>query len=331
MDSVKTKKSKRSFREVGMVGVLAVLVVVFTLLNNNFMTFENIMDMLRNTSILGILAVGMMMVIITDGIDLSTGALLALAGMLSGLTVQYFPELPLIVPILVGVLVGLGGGALNGVLVAKCNIIPIIATLGMMNVYRGLTYTVANGAWVSAYQMTDDFKAMATGGIGPINNLIIIWIIILVIFFYFLNYTRSGRYIYAVGSNKEASTITGIKRDKTMIMAYALSGLLTGLSGVLWVSKFASAQGDTATGYEMNVIAACVLGGVSISGGSGKISGLVLGTLLLGIIENALPLVPGLTSFWQSFIRGCIILGAVLSNVIVKRRSDALVLSRREI
>lgn len=331
MEEKAQKKTRRSFREVGMVGVLVALVVIFSLLNNKFLTVENIMDLLRNTAILGILAVGMMMIIITDGIDLSVGALLALSGMLAGMTVQYFPGLPLIVPILVGVAVGLGGGAINGLLVAKGKIIPIIATLGMMNVYRGLTYTVADGAWVSAYQMTDQFKAMATSGIGPINNLIIIWVVVLVVFYYFLTFTRQGRYIYAVGSNREASSITGIKRDKTVILAYALAGLLIGLSGVLWVSKFASAQGDTATGYEMNVIAACVLGGVSISGGSGKISGLILGVLLLGMIDNALPLIPGLTSFWQMFIRGCIILGAVLSNVIVKRRSDALVLRRREI
>lgn len=324
-------KKRKSFRELGMVGVLVALAVIFTLFNNKFLTTENLLDMLRNTSILGILAVGMMIVMITDGIDLSVGALLALAGMLAGLTVQYYPQLPVIVAILVGVGVGIGGGAINGVLVAKGGIIPIIATLGMMNVFRGLTFTVANGAWVSAHQMTEEFKALTTGGIDPINNLIIVWVIVLVIFYYFLNYTKTGRYIYAVGSNKEAATITGIKRDKTIILAYSLLGLLAGLAGVLWVSKFASAQGDTATGYEMNVIAACVLGGVSVSGGRGKISGLILGVLLLGMIENALPLIPGLTTFWQSFIRGCIILAAVVMNVMVKRRADALVLKRREI
>jgi len=293
------------------------------------LTWENILDMLRNTSILGILSVGMMMIIITGGIDLSIGAMLAFSGMAASLVMQYHPELSVVIIMAISMAIGAGCGAINGTLISKGKIIPIIATLGMMNVYRGFAFILSNGSWVSAHQMTKDFKAIATGGIGPINNLIIIFVVVLLIFSYFLNYTRTGRYIYAVGSNPMSAVITGIKKDRIIIMVYSLAGLLSGLVGVLWVSKFASAQPDTATGYELNVITACVLGGISVSGGSGKTSGLLLGVLLLGILENALPLV-SVSTFWQSFIRGVIIMAAILVNVYVKRRSDKIVLRRRE-
>ena len=214
--------------------------------------------------------------------------------------VQYVPQLPAAVAILIGMGVGIGCGAVNGVLVAKGRIIPIIATLGMMNVFRGLTYLISGSKWVSAHQMSDGFKSIATSGIGPINTLIIIAVVVVLIFYYFLNYNRTGRYIYAVGSNPESAVITGIKKDRILIMSYTLLGLLTGMAGVLWVAKFASAQGDTATGYEMNVIAACVLGGVSVSGGTGKVGGLLLGVLLLGVLQNACLL------YTSRQIQGCV-------------------------
>lgn len=324
------KKQKKTFRELGLVVFLVILCVLFQALNPSFFSGQNISDMLRNASLLAILAMGMMMVMITGGIDLSIGAVVALTGMVAALTIMNNPEVGPVVAILIGMAIGLGCGAINGLLVAKGHIIAIIATLGMMNVFRGLTYIVSNSSWVSAHQMSDDFKAIATSGIGPINTLIIIAIIVVLICWYFLGYSRTGRYIYAVGSNPASATVTGIKKDRILILAYSVMGLLSGLVGVLWVSKFASAQGDTATGYEMNVIASCVLGGVSVSGGTGKVGGVILGVLLLGILQNALPLI-NVSTFWEDFIQGCIILGAVLMNVSVKRRADMAALKRREI
>jgi rhamnose transport system permease protein len=148
--------------------------------------------------------------------------------------------------------------------------------------------------------------------------------------YYFLEHTRTGRKIYAVGSNPESAKVSGINCSCTYILVYTIMGSLAGLAGVLWVSKFASAQGDTAVGYEMSVIAACVLGGVSITGGSGKISGIVLGTLLFGIINNALPLVD-ISAFWEDALQGLIIIIAVLLNVFVKRAVDRNNMSRRVI
>lgn len=318
------------FREVGLLGFIILLSVLVQIRNPSFLTLENINDMVKNTAILSILTVGMMLVIVTRGIDLSIGATLALSGMIAALAVGANPDLHPVLAILLGTLVGIACGAVVGSLVSKGGILPIIATLGMMNVFRGLTFTVSNGKWVSAHQMPPSFKGIATSSILGINTLIFIAIIIYIIFYYFINHTRTGRQIYAVGSNPESAKISGINNARILWLVYTVMGALAGLAGVLWVSKFASAQGDTAMGYEMNVIAACVLGGVNIAGGSGKISGIILGSLLLGILNNALPLI-NVSPFWQSAIQGLIILIAVLFNALVKRGVDRNHLMRRKI
>jgi len=313
-------------RELGVIVFILVASVFIQTQNSSFLTMVNLTDMLTNTSILAILAVGMMMVLITGGIDLSVGAVVALSGMSSAVFIRDFPN----IPVIVAVLVGLFSGLVLGLLIAKGRILPIIASLGMMNVYRGLTYIVGDNQWVSAFQMTDAFKEIATGSFLGINHLIWAAFIVLAVFYYILNFTRSGRRMYAVGSNEEATSITGFSKERTLILVYMLNGLLAGLAGVLWVSKFASAQGDTASGYELNVIAACVLGGVSVNGGVGKISGLITGALLFGILNNALPLLNAST-FWEDAIQGVVIVAAIVMNVLMKRRSDAAALKRREL
>ena len=317
-------------RELGLILFILVASVFIQTQNSSFLTMVNLTDMLTNTSILAILAVGMMMVLITGGIDLSVGAVVALSGMSSAVFIRDFPNIPVRVAVLVGLFVGLFSGLVLGRLIAKGRILPIIASLGMMNVYRGLTYIVGDNQWVSAFQMTDAFKEIATGSFLGINHLIWAAFIVLAVFYYILNFTRSGRRMYAVGSNEEATAITGISKERTLILVYMLNGLLAGLAGVLWVSKFASAQGDTASGYELNVIAACVLGGVSVNGGVGKISGLITGALLFGILNNALPLLNAST-FWEDAIQGVVIVAAIVMNVLMKRRSDAAALKRREL
>lgn len=318
------------FRELGMLLTIILVSVFVQLRNPNFLTLENINDMLTNTAILSILAVGMMLVIVTRGIDLSIGATLALSGMISALTVSVHQNLHPVLAILLGTVVGILCGGVVGLLVSKCSVLPIIASLGMMNIYRGLTFMISGGKWVSSYQMPQSFKAIATGRVLGINTLVFIAIIIYVIFYYFVNYTRTGRQIYAIGSNQESARITGINNEKILFLVYIVMGALAGLAGVLWVSKFASAQGDTAMGYEMSVIAACVLGGVSMSGGFGKISGVIMGSVLLGILNNSLPLIK-VSPFWQQAIQGVIILTAVIINTIVKRRVDKNNLLRRKI
>ncbi|MDF2595061.1 MAG: ribonucleotide-diphosphate reductase subunit alpha [Clostridia bacterium] len=318
------------FREMGLLVFIVILCVFIQFKNPSFLSFENINDLLTNTAILSILAVGMMMVLLTAGIDLSIGSTLALSGMTASLVVSNNPGISPIVAILIGVAVGTVCGFIVGFLVSMFGVFPIIASLGMMNVYRGLTFMSSGGKWVSAHQMPESFKGIATGSILGINTLIFIAIVIYIVFYYFINYTRTGRQIYAVGSNVASAKISGINTKKTLLLVYTLMGSLSGLAGVLWVSKFASAQGDTATGYELNVIAACVLGGVSVAGGYGKVSGLLVGALLLGILNNALPLI-NVSPFWQNAIQGCIILVAILMNAYVKRRATKENLMRRKI
>ncbi len=318
------------FRELGLLIFVIVISILVQIRNPKFLTLENIDDLIKNTTILSILAIGMMMVIITRGIDLSIGATIALSGMVSALTVGANPNLNPVLVILLGMFIGVICGGVLGVLVSKAKILPIIASLGMMNVYRGLTYIVSDGKWVSAHQMPKNFKSIATSSFLNVNTLIIIAIVIYIFFYYFTKYTRVGRQIYAVGSNPDSAKVSGINNQKILWLVYTIMGGLAGLAGVLWVSKFASAQGDTASGYELSVIAACVLGGVSSSGGTGNISGILLGSLLLGILNNALPLI-NVSPFWQQAIQGLIILIAVLTNTLVKRSVDKSNLMRRKI
>lgn len=329
-NGILSNKNIQKIRELGLWGFIVLLSVFVQLRSPSFLSPENIGDLLTNTAILSILAAGMMLVIITRGIDLSVAATLALSGMLTAMTVNVYSGLHPILLILLGILIGMVCGAVIGFLVAKMSILPIIATLGMMNVFRGLTFLISEGKWISAYQMSTSFKAIATGSMLGINNLIVIAIVIYIIFYYFVNHTRTGRKIYAVGSNPESARVSGINTDKILWMVYTIMGGLAGLSGVLWVSKFASAQSNTASGYELSVIAACVVGGVDIAGGSGKVSGVISGALLLGILNNALPLI-NVSPFWQKAIQGGIILLAVVISALVKRGVDRNNLIRREV
>lgn len=318
------------FREIGLLIFIILLTIGVQIRNPSFLTIENVMDMATNTAILSILAVGMMLVLITRGIDLSIGATLALSGMLVAQIVSGSSGISPLVAVLIGTGVGIACGLVIGGLVSWLGVLPIIATLAMMNIYRGLTYMVSDGKWVSSYQMPENFVGIANSSVLGINTLIVIALFIYIIAYYFISHTRTGRQIYAVGSNPESAKVTGISEKKILILVYTLMGGLSGLCGVLWVSKFASAQGDTASGYELSVIAACILGGVSIAGGSGKLSGVILGAMLIGILNNALPLM-NVSPFWQKGIEGSIILVAVLLNVMVKRGVERNHLLRRRI
>ncbi len=328
---VKTKIAlSENTRELGLLIFIIVISVAIQLRNPAFLTLSNINSLLTNTAILGILAVGMMLVLVTRGIDLSVGSIIAFSGMVTALTVSRFPGLPPLAAIALGAVIGMVIGTLTGVLVARFDVLPVIATLGMMNVIRGLTFVVSGGRWVSSYQMSTSFKAIATGRFLGVNNLIMIAVAVYVVAGYFVNHTRTGRRIYAVGSNPMAAEVSGIPKRRLIMSVYAIMGALSGLAGVLWVAKFASAQGDTAMGYELQVIAACILGGVSINGGVGRLTGLILGTIMLGIIANALPLI-NVSPFWQQGIQGVVVLGAVITNALVRRNTERTALRRRAI
>jgi rhamnose transport system permease protein len=320
-----------SFRELGLLLFIAALIIIVQMSNSAFLTPKNVSNLLTNTAIIAVLSVGMFVVILTGGIDLSIGANIAFTGMVVALHVAAAPTLHPLIAMLEGLAIGIILGAIVGALVAKVHVLPIIASLGMCYVFRGAVFLISGGKWVSAHQMPEGFKAIATGSTLWINNLVLIAVVVMLIAQYVLSSTRVGRRFYAVGSNADAARISGISGDRAVWLAYVVMGGLAGLAGVLWVAKFASAQPDTAIGYEVNIIAACVIGGVSINGGSGKVVGVLLGTMLIGIINNALPLISSVSEFSKSFIQGMIILGAVLLNTAVKRRGDWRALAARHI
>lgn len=330
--AVKAKKFFTSnVRELSLVLVIiCISIFVQVRSGGKFLLAENVSDIFTETAILAILAVGMMMVIITTGIDLSIGAVMALGGMIGTTVLKNNPTISPIFVVLIAVLVGIVCGLINGALVSYLKILPIIATLGMMNVYRGITYLVADGSWVLQGDMSKEFLSVATGSVLGINNLVLMAIVIYIVGFFFLNYTRTGRRIYAVGNSEESAMVSGIKTKRVLLTAYTIMGAVAGFAGILYVCKFAAAQGETATGYEMNVIAACVLGGVSIAGGTGRIQGVLLGALLLGILNNAMPLIQ-VSVFWQEAIRGLIILLSIIMNALIQRNVRKKALQRRNI
>lgn len=326
----------QNVRELCLLGVIAVLAVFVNIRSGGiFLTPKNISDMFMETSILVIATMGMMLVIITGGIDLSAGSTMALAGMVGTSVLKNSMNasgggLPPILVVALAVGIGALAGFFNGVLISRLNVLPIIATLGTMNIYRGVTYLVSGGSWVLQQNMTVSFMAVATGKVLGISNLIWIAIIVFAANYYFMNYARMGRRIYAIGNSEESAAVSGINTKLVKTLAYTIMGAAAGLAGILYVCKYAASQGETATGYEMNVIASCVLGGVSIAGGTGKVHGAILGAILLGMLNNALPLLR-ISPFWQEAIRGLIILFSIIVNALVSERSARKALERRAI
>jgi rhamnose transport system permease protein len=317
-------------REMSLVFILIILSLFIELRNDTFLSLSNLNDLITNAVMMSILAIGMMFVLLIGGIDISIGSTIAFSGMSVALLLRAYPGIPTPIAFVLGVLIGSLCGLVIGLIIAKGKVIPIIATLGFMNIYRGATYLIANNQWVAAYQLPDGLKSFATGKFLGVNNMIVVAIIIYIIFAYFIKYTRTGRKIYAVGSNVEAAKISGINITRIKILVYSIMGGLSGLVSILWLSKYASAQGDAASGIEMDVIAACVIGGVSLNGGKGTVIGVLLGTITLGILNNALPLI-NVSPFWQDAIKGIVIISAVIINTITQRKMDRNNLKRREI
>ncbi|HIC88563.1 MAG TPA: ABC transporter permease [Anaerolineae bacterium] len=315
-------------RETGIIVFIVLLVAAVSLRSPYFFTLENFRDILLDIAILSIVSIGQTMVILTRGIDLSVGSGLALSGMIVGMTVSSHWGLPPFAALLMGVGIGLVLGGFNGLLVAKGRVPPIIATLGTLSIYRGLVFAISGGAWVDAAEMPPAFKMLSRNTVLGVPNLVIFAGIVALIFYYFLTQTRTGREIYAAGSNPIAAQVAGIHLNRILFLVYVLSGALYGMAGVLWVSRYASAQSDSAMGFELQTVAAAVVGGVNIFGGSGTIPGALLGSLLLGIVINALNLVR-ISPFWKLAVQGLVILLAVVSDALISRRLHRALTLRR--
>jgi len=301
------------FREAGISIFILILMAAVTLRAPAFLTLNNFNDILLNISILSIVALAQTMVIITHGIDLSVSSMIGLVVMMVAFVVKQNPEMSIVLVIVMGMALGAVLGMFNGLIITYGNVPPIIATLGTLSIYRGLVFFYSQGTWINSFELPKSFKLISKGTALGLPNIVVFAIVVAVIVYYFLNHTRTGRDIFAVGSNPEAAQFAGIRKQHIVFIVYLLSGLLSGLAAVLWASRFESAQTNTALGFELQTVAASVVGGVSISGGVGTVPGVLLGALLLGIIQNSLTLIR-ISPFWQLAAQGLLILIAVLSD-----------------
>lgn len=311
--------------EISLAIILVVLFIVVDILSGfTFHGIGNIGEIFKNNSLTLIMSLGMLCVLLTGGIDISITGVLAFAGMTVGMLQKYnvIKNVPLL--FLIAIAIGALCGLLNGVVIAKGKVSPIICTLGAMYIWRGLATVVYNGEWASG----ENVAGMSAFGntAGPY----IILAAAFVVYFVVMKWTPFGRKVYAIGSNREAAQISGINVDRVEILVYVLMGVLAGLAGALSVSLYGSAQPTMQDGKEMDVIAACVIGGVSMSGGRGTVVGTLLGGIFYAVVYKALPLV-GLESIWQNLIKGVIILAVVVINVVSQRISRRQALARREI
>lgn len=309
------------FREAGISLFILILMTAVTLRAPSFLTVDNFKDILLNISILAIVALAQTMVIITHGIDLSVSSMIGLVAMMVAFVVKQNPEMPVLFAVVLGMALGTVLGSFNGLIITYGKVPPIIATLGTLSIYRGLVFFYSQGTWINSFELPKNFKLLSKGTPFGLPNMVIIAILVAVLVYYFLNYTRTGRDIYAVGSNPDAAQFAGIRKQRITFLVYLMSGLLCGLAAVLWVSRFESAQTNTALGFELQTVAASVVGGVSISGGVGTVPGVLLGALLLGIIQNSLTLIR-ISPFWQLAAQGLLILIAVISDKWILNRVE---------
>ena len=318
-------------REASLLLVMFLLVLVIGWRSNGvFFSGTVISQLTQNYAYIAVLAFGMLLVLLIGGIDISIGATVALSGMSTCLLMRDGVITNPLVAYLVSIGVGLLCGLVIGIVISKGKVIPIIATLGMQYIFRGLTYFISGTLWVSADKMLPGYKAFAQGSFLGVPNLFWIVIVLFAVMIVFLKWTGFGRQIYEVGSNAEAAKISGINIDRVKIIVYTINGGIAGLAGAMYTSLYASAQGNMATGSEMDVIAACVIGGVSLNGGQGNAFGVLLGAVTIAIISKSLSLV-GIDAFWQRALKGVVILLAVLINVIVQRNAARKALEGREI
>jgi rhamnose transport system permease protein len=315
-------------RELALAVLLVALVVVISVRAPEYVVPRNLINVLVGASVLCILVVGQLFVLLVRGVDLSTAANLGYSGMILAMVSHARPELPAVAFILLGAAIGLVLGAVNGVLVAAMRVPPIICTLGTMVIYRGLIFLLSRGAWVHAHEMSEPFKSFPLGAWLGLPNIVLVAIVVAAAAWYFLGYTATGRSIYAVGGNPLAATFAGLSVARVELLVFTLAGVLSGISGYLWTARFAIATPQAAEGREFAIIAACVIGGVSIAGGRGTVPGVILGALFITVIESALPFVR-VSPFLQTAISGTVILIAVAVNARGERRPGRQILEVR--
>lgn len=298
-----------------MLGILIVLVVLtflFSVLSDKFLTTSNLFRVLLNVSTIGIMALGEGLVIIVMGMDLSVGSTFALSGIVAGMGITQF-SLGVPASIALGILCGVLIGALNGFLILKAGLSAFIATFGMLSVIRGVAYAVSGGYTIPVY--TPAFTDLGLASLGPVPVPALIFFLIVLSFVVMLGSTTFGASLYATGSNERASFYSGIRTTRTKYIAYILCGALAAVAGILSTAKMGMASSTAGLGYELDVITAVILGGVSLKGGKGSAIGIMLGTLIMGVIRNGL-LILGISAYYQTTIIGCIIIIVAMMDTL---------------
>jgi len=297
----------RILRSYGIVIAFIIICAAMTVLSPVFLTVTNVRNVIRQSSIFGIMAIGMTFVILTGGIDLSVGSILAVAGAISaGMLKGGAGLLPIV---LLALVLGIGCGLANGVIITIGRIAPFVVTLGMMSIARSITLIYTKGYPISGF--TGDFRFIGGGEILSMPFPIIVFLLTVIMAWLILTQTRLGRYTYAIGGNEETVKLSGINADFYKTIAYVISGITAAMSALILTSRLNSAEPVAGQGYELDVIAAVVIGGTSLSGGRGSVWGTLIGALLIGVINNGMNLL-GISPYFQLLVKGLIIIGAVL-------------------
>lgn len=304
-------KNKAVLKEYGLIIIFLAVVILLAIATPTFRKPMNLLNVIKQASVNGILAFGMMIVVITAGIDLSMGSIVGFAGVCAALF-AHPGDYPLIVPIVIALAAGAAFGAVNGVGVAYGGLPPFIITLGTMSIARGLALVFSGG--VPVINLSEEFIDMASGSLLGIPYLSFFFIGTALVFAFILNQTVFGRHVYMIGGNSVAAKVSGINVNAHLLLVYTLSGICSGLAGLLMASRTNQGSPTMGVSYEMDAVTAVVIGGVSMTGGSGKWHGVVIGALLIAVIENALTIF-GVDPNWKQVVKGGIIIGAVLLDV----------------
>ena len=305
-------------REGLLLATIALIVLLVSWRAPVFLSWRNALDIGNDSAILAILVMGQMLVLLTRGVDLSVASNLALTGMVCALVGRAWPGIPLAVLLAMACAVGAALGAVNGWLIMRFSLPPIVVTLGTLSAYRGAIFVLSGGAWISDHEIHPLIKGLPRQEWLGLPALIWFALAVALLAVYLLHWRREGRELYAYGGNPGAAVYAGIPVNRRLLMAYTFSGLLAGLAGLLWVGRYSIAFTELASGYELTVIAACVIGGVSIGGGVGTVGGALLGVLFIGVINGALPVIQ-VSPFWQQAIAGAVILVSVMLNARAQR------------
>lgn len=304
------KNTMKYMSELTTVIALIILMAVITIINSNFLTANNLLNLLLQVTSNALIAFGMTFVILTGGIDLSVGSILALS---SALTAGLLGSgIPVTLAILISLILGCILGMVNGLLISYGKLAPFIVTLATMTIFRGATLVYTNGNPITkGLSDTFLFQFLGQGYIVGIPFPVIIMFIVFIVLYVLLHKTAFGKSVYAIGGNEKAAYISGVKLNKVKIIIYSISGIMASISGLIITSRLSSAQPTAGASYEMDAIAAVVLGGTSLSGGKGRILGTLIGALIIGVLNNGLNII-GVSAFWQQVVKGVVILIAVL-------------------